>query len=76
MPEQEHAEGPVCPSCGELIPLDRFELHLEGLDGARPECPRTDLVEVAEPARAAAQQLHRDRMFGLFNAPFSRGCTH
>jgi hypothetical protein len=26
-------------------------LHLNGLDGARPECPRQDLVEIARRAR-------------------------
>lgn len=45
------SEFPVCPSCGQEIPGERFELHLDGLDGARPECPRQDLVEFAQRAR-------------------------
>ena len=73
MGEDEHEEGPVCPSCGVTIALDRFNLHLEGLDGGHPECPRTDLSEVAERARAAAAALHRQRHFELYNQPFSRG---
>lgn len=43
----------VCPSCEQTIPPDRLEIHLAGLDGARPECPRQDLVEIAERARTA-----------------------
>lgn len=42
---------PTCPSCEQIIPVELFELHLEGLDGARPECPRTDLVEIVKLAR-------------------------
>jgi hypothetical protein len=45
-------ETGVCPSCEQTIPPDRLEIHLGGLDGARPECPRQDLVEIAERARA------------------------
>lgn len=62
-------EGPVCPSCEQAIPLERFDLHLDGLDGAHPECPRTDLVEVAERAREEARQREQRRMF---TRPFSR----
>ena len=50
-------EGPICPSCEQTIPPERFDLHLAGLDGARPECPRTDLAEVAERAREETHQL-------------------
>jgi hypothetical protein len=46
-------ETGICPSCEQEIPDDRLEIHLAGLDGARPECPRQDLVEIAERARAA-----------------------
>ena len=63
----------ICPTCEQMIPADRYLLHLEGLDGARPECPRTDLVEVAERARAAASALHRQRHCALHDRPFSRG---
>lgn len=66
-------EGPICPSCNQVIPTDRFELHLDGLDGAHPECPRTDLVEVVERARAAANVLHSQRRSQLHGQPFSRG---
>ena len=41
-----------CQACGQNIPDDRYELHAKGLDGARPECPLTDLVEVAKRAWA------------------------
>jgi hypothetical protein len=40
-----------CPSCGQEIPEERIRLHKRGLDGASPECPLTDLVEVAMRAR-------------------------
>jgi hypothetical protein len=40
-----------CDSCGCEIPADRAALHERGLDGARPECPRQDLVEIAMRAR-------------------------
>jgi hypothetical protein len=46
-------ETGICPSCEQAIPPDRLEIHLVGLDGARPECPRQDLVEIVERARAA-----------------------
>jgi hypothetical protein len=49
----------ICPSCGQEIPPDRLELHLSGLDGARPECPRQDLEEIAERARAWERE-HRN----------------
>lgn len=65
-------EGPVCPSCQQMIPLDRFDLNLEGLDGARPECPRTDLVEVAQRAREEARQYEERRRWTVFAHPFSR----
>lgn len=68
----EEGEGPVCPSCGTMVPLERFDLHLEGLDGAHPECPRTDLVEVAEQARRESQQREQHRLWAMFAHPFSR----
>src|SRR5438128_1397676 len=40
-----------CDVCGQDIPLARYSLHARGLDGARPECPLTDLVEIALRAR-------------------------
>jgi hypothetical protein len=47
----ESSEAGVCPSCEQEIPADRLALHLAGLDGARPDCPRQDLEEIAERAR-------------------------
>jgi hypothetical protein len=67
MPREE--EGPVCPSCEQVIALERFELHLDGLDGAHPECPRTDLVEVAQRAREASRQRE---LRALWERPWSR----
>lgn len=52
-------DGATCPVCQQTIPIDRFQLHLDGLDGARPECPRTDLVEVARRARESASARSR-----------------
>ena len=40
-----------CELCGAELASERYELHLRGLDGAHPECPRTDLVEIALRAR-------------------------
>jgi hypothetical protein len=37
----------TCESCGEVIPPEREQLHARGLDGARPACPKQDLVEIA-----------------------------
>jgi len=65
-------ESPICPSCEQAIPLERFALHLDGLDGARPECPRTDLLEVAERARAEAGRQERRRRWSLVAHPWSR----
>ena len=62
-------ESALCPSCRQLIPLDRLELHLAGLDGARPECPRTDLSLVI--VRAREEQVRASRT--LWTQPFSRG---
>jgi hypothetical protein len=36
-----------CDVCGQDIPLMRYRLHERGLDGAAPECPKQDLVEIA-----------------------------
>jgi hypothetical protein len=47
---EEHG---VCPSCGQQIPIDRLPLHLDGLDGARPECPRQDLKLIVQRASEA-----------------------
>jgi hypothetical protein len=41
----------ICPSCEQAIPADRLTLHLAGLDGARPECPRQDLVAIVNGVR-------------------------
>jgi hypothetical protein len=54
-------EKPICPSCGMGIPLDRFFLHLEGLDGINPECPRQDLTEIVRRARGAEESDARRR---------------
>jgi hypothetical protein len=40
-----------CDVCGQDIPKHRYLLHARGLDGARPECPRQDLVEIALRSR-------------------------
>jgi hypothetical protein len=40
-----------CDVCGERIPLNRVALHARGIDGARPECPKQDIVEIAMRAR-------------------------
>jgi hypothetical protein len=65
----DEEDGPICPSCEQMIPVERFDLHLDGLDGAHPECPRTDLVELAERAREAARQRERR---ALWERPWSR----
>jgi hypothetical protein len=45
------AETERCEACEQAIPAERAWLHARGLDGARPECPKTDLVEIALRAR-------------------------
>lgn len=40
-----------CATCGQDIPAERYMLHARGLDGARAECPKQDLVEIAKRAR-------------------------
>ena len=50
LPRTTTADEP-CPTCGQPIPADRYALHAAGLDGARPECPLQDLVEIAMRAR-------------------------
>jgi len=51
-PEQSPPlETERCQTCGQDIPADRYALHARGLDGARPECPKQDLVEIANRAR-------------------------
>jgi hypothetical protein len=40
-----------CDVCGQDIQKDRYSLHARGLDGARPECARQDLVEIALRSR-------------------------
>jgi hypothetical protein len=55
----EDVSASVCPACEEWIPEDRLALHLDGMDGARPECPRQDLVRIAQEAR---QTLLRPRL--------------
>lgn len=49
-PTEDEATA-VCPSCEQAIPLDRIAVHLAGLDGARPECPRQDLIVIAQRER-------------------------
>ena len=51
MPDED--EYAVCPACEEWIPGDRLDLHLDGLDGARPECPRQDLELIVQQAQRA-----------------------
>jgi hypothetical protein len=36
-----------CDACGAELAPDRHQLHLRGLDGGHPECPKQDLVEIA-----------------------------
>jgi hypothetical protein len=50
----EDVGASVCPACEEWIPDDRLALHLDGMDGARPECARQDLVRIAQEAREAS----------------------
>jgi hypothetical protein len=69
---REEEAGTICPSCEQVIPLERFDLHLEGLDGAHPECPRTDLVEVAERAREVERQEEARRRRAVWERPWSR----
>jgi hypothetical protein len=45
------SDPPRCESCGAELAAERYALHLRGLDGGRPECPRQDLVEIALRAR-------------------------
>jgi hypothetical protein len=40
-----------CEACGAELAPERYALHLRGLDGAHPECPTQDLVEIALRAR-------------------------
>ena len=57
MPPLLETETEFCSSCGEQIPVDRYELHVRGLDGARPACPKQDLVEIAQRARGEFDQF-------------------
>jgi len=55
----EEAEDLACPTCGEVIANPaRRALHLEGLDGARPACGRTDLEAIGERARGVDRAWH------------------
>ena len=36
-----------CDTCGQDVAVVRYRLHARGLDGAAPECPKQDLVEIA-----------------------------
>lgn len=69
MPEQN--DDPVCPSCRQAIPFERLDLHLAGLDGARPECPRQDLVEIAQRAREEQMLARHTRLW----QPWTRAWT-
>jgi hypothetical protein len=58
-----------CDACGKEIPLARYRLHVRGLDGATPECPKQDLVEIAmrkrgewEPMRRRFQEIPAERL--------------
>jgi hypothetical protein len=42
----------MCPACEQWIPAEQAELHLAGMDGMRPECPRQDLYEIVKLANA------------------------
>lgn len=55
-----------CEACGHDIPADRYALHARGLDGARPECPLTDLVEIAMRARSTWRGNEWDAMRSRF----------
>jgi len=40
-----------CEACGRQIAASRYPLHVRGLDGGHPECPKQDIVEIALRAR-------------------------
>ncbi|HEU4976233.1 MAG TPA: hypothetical protein VFT50_14160 [Baekduia sp.] len=42
----------VCPACGRVLPAERGERHLAGLDPKHMDCPRQDL----EAIKAEAEQ--------------------
>ena len=48
-----------CDTCGKDIPAARFALHLSGLDDATPECPLTDIVEIAMRKRGEWDDMRR-----------------
>jgi hypothetical protein len=49
--DEEREPARNCPSCEQWIPESRIDVHLDGLDGAHPECPRQDLTLIVEQAR-------------------------
>lgn len=51
-----------CQACEQEIPDERAALHERGLDGAHPECPRQDIVEIAMRARSTYDGNEWDRM--------------
>ena len=51
MPGHPPSDTELCEACRQQIPAERYALHVRGLDGGRPECPRQDLVEIALRAR-------------------------
>lgn len=55
-------ETELCEACGQNIPADRYALHARGLDGARPECPKQDIVEIAMRARKTWNSNEWDAM--------------
>jgi hypothetical protein len=50
-------ETGICPACEQKIPADRLQLHLDGLDGARPECPRQDIERIAPLTRVIEREF-------------------
>jgi hypothetical protein len=56
MPDDPDIGNSLCPSCEQWIPSDRIALHLDGLDGARPECPRQDLALIVQHARVSNER--------------------
>ena len=55
-----------CDACGKEIPLARYRLHVRGLDGATPECPKQDLVEIVMRARPTWNGNEWDAMRARF----------
>lgn len=47
MESEDEPRTELCEVCRQQIPENIYPLHERGLDGARPECPKQDLVEIA-----------------------------